>query len=44
MRFAKGFSDERISVEDKAEGLDTPEELCLCTDSENRFATYFSLV
>lgn len=47
MKFAKGFSDQRISVgdkADKAESLDTPEELCLCMDSENRFTTYFVLV
>lgn len=44
MRFAKGFSDKRISVDDKVESLDTSEELCLCMDSENKFATYFVLV
>lgn len=44
MRFAKGFSDKRISVDDKVESLDTPEELCLCMDSKNKFATYFVLV
>lgn len=44
MRFAKGFSDEKVSVDDKAENLNTPEELWLCMDSENKFATYFVLV
>lgn len=44
MKFAKGFSDQRISVDDKAESLNTPEELCLCMDSEYRLATYFVLV
>lgn len=44
IKFAKGFSGERISVGDKAESLDTSEELCLCMDSENRFAVHFVLV